>query len=80
MKLLRRAVRVWSDPAGSEAASTVKMMLPLAILGCLLRPIMPPALSFIFNDSWLEVVLWYSLLVVIRQRDEARARVTADRG
>lgn len=75
-----RAWRVWADPAESEAAHFLKLMVPLAAVGYALRVAFPDGWPRIFSNTLAEAGLWYALLWVVRQRDEARAEVKAHRG
>lgn len=77
---LRRAWRVWADPAESEAAHFLKLMVPLAVAGFVLRVAFPDGWPRIFSNTLAEAGLWYALLWVVRQRDEARAEAKAGAG
>jgi hypothetical protein len=77
---LRRAWRVYADPAESEAAHFLKLMVPLAVAGFVLRVAFPDGWPRIFSNTLAEAALWFALLWVVRQRDEARAEVKAHRG
>ncbi|MEU4410733.1 hypothetical protein AB0F88_40035 [Streptosporangium sp. NPDC023963] len=70
MSVLRRAWRVLADPPTSEAASFIRVMVPIWALAALLSlvPGWPVPLARLVDVLWLYVVL-----VVVRQRDEARA-------
>lgn len=73
MSVLRRAWRVWADPAESEAAHFLKVMVPLAVAGYVVRVAFPDGWPRIFSNTLTEAGLWFALLWVVRQRDEARA-------
>ena len=74
---LRRAWRVYADPAESEAAHFLKVMVPLAAVGYVVRVAFPDGWPRIFSNTLAEAGLWCALLWVVRQRDEARAVVKA---
>lgn len=74
---LYRAWRVYADPPRSEAARNARALLLMAIAGFVYRLLAtyfgwPP---FSGVTVW-EIVLSYALLVIVRQRDEARAALT----
>ncbi|MEU6725513.1 hypothetical protein ABZ917_17540 [Nonomuraea wenchangensis] len=73
MPALSRVWRVYADPAGSEAATFLKVMVPLAVAGYVVRVAFPDGWVRVFGNTLAEAVLWYALLWVVRQRDEARA-------
>lgn len=70
MSVIRRAWRVLADPPTSNAASFTRVMVPIWALAALLSvvPGWPVPLVRLADVVWLYVVL-----VVVRQRDEARA-------
>jgi hypothetical protein len=83
VNVLRRAWRVYADPATSGAARFAKVLLPIEIVYFTIRLVndlfdWPPILASLATGTTLEqVLLWYALLWFVRERDEARAELKA---
>ncbi|MFN2636870.1 MAG: hypothetical protein ABR585_07590 [Gemmatimonadaceae bacterium] len=72
MNVLRRAWRVYADPAGSETARLLRFIIPIEAVFAVLRLTLD--WSFPMPSTRPMDVIWlYALLWVVRQRDEARA-------
>lgn len=75
MNVLRRAWRVYADPAASEAAGWLKVLIPLEFAAFVYRLFAPADWPPVSGVTFLQVCLWYALLWFVRQRDEARAEL-----
>jgi hypothetical protein len=74
--VIRTLWGVYAAPAESEAAKTLKVLIPLEVAGFVYRLVAPadwPALS---GTTLMQVCLWLALLWFVRQRDQARAEIT----
>jgi hypothetical protein len=77
VNLPRRCWHVYADPAGSETASLLKVMVPASVAGFVYHVAAPEGWPPVAFDTLTEVVLWCALLWVVRQRDDARAALKA---
>ncbi|MET8985858.1 hypothetical protein ABZW49_10455 [Nonomuraea wenchangensis] len=81
MNVLSRVWRVYADPAKSEAASFLKVMIPIEVVCFAVRVTndlleWPPLFAGLVSGTTLtQVLLWYAMLAFVRQRDEARAEL-----
>lgn len=75
MNAFRRAWRVYADPAESDAAASLKALIPLEIVGFVLKVTWPELWGRSIGVTVVEIALLYLMLRFVRQRDEARAEL-----
>lgn len=77
MNAVRRAWRTYADPAASDAAASLKVLIPLEMVGFALKVTWPDLWGRSIGVTLVEIVLLYLMLRFVRQRDEARAELKA---
>jgi hypothetical protein len=77
VKVFHRAWRVYADPAASEAAGWLKVLIPLEFAAFAYRLFAPDDWPPVSGVTFVQA--WYALLWVVRQRDQARAELKASR-
>lgn len=77
MNALRRAWRIYADPAASDAAASLKFLIPLELVGFVLKVTWPDTWRGSIGVTVVEIVLLYLMLRFVRQRDEARTELKA---
>ncbi|MFI6296834.1 hypothetical protein ACIBEJ_34955 [Nonomuraea sp. NPDC050790] len=76
MNALSRAWHVYADPAETDAATQLKLMLlPYAVITYVASLFFADLDQVFYVASPSDIYLLYALLWVVRQRDEARARL-----
>ena len=76
MNVFRRAWRVYADPSESEAASWLRVLIPLEMVSLTFRVVVPDWRS-LSGTTLVSIVFMYAALWFVRQRDEARAELRA---
>jgi hypothetical protein len=71
--------RIYADPAKSEAAKALKVLIPLEIASFAYRMWAPEEWPRLAGTNLMQIFLWYALLWFVRQRDEARAQLKVER-
>ncbi|WP_101791008.1 hypothetical protein [Nonomuraea indica] len=74
--MIRFLWRAYSAPAESEAARTLKVLIPLEIAAFAYRLVAPAGWPALSGTTFMQVCLWLALLWFVRQRDQARAEIT----
>ncbi|MBB6556178.1 hypothetical protein [Nonomuraea rubra] len=66
---------MYADPASSEAAGFLKVMIPLELAAWLYRVFAPEEWPALSGTTLLQVATWYLALWFVRERDAARAEL-----
>lgn len=76
VNVFRRAWRVYADPSESEAASWLRVLIPLEMVSLGFRVLVPDWRS-LSGATLVSIVSMYAALWFVRQRDEAWSELKA---